>query len=279
MNKLIVILSTSLFFINTFVAAQFSDDHGVPREVEELVADIKENLDAGDRLRRSKREIIVLIRLGGEISGRLEGKRISALLTDDELIEFIADWVDSVFICRMAKETIYRLLWEDILEEYSQNTNVFADRKKYFNDFFRNPELLNEFQNVNTEKLMTLILQYPLSCRQKMSYIDTEEEVANFLKIAKETKHELNEVSRELVASRYWQTPLYRQLVNTLNDGYGGYGERISGPFPRDEKDVSKLYEIANVHEIYLFTLTGFWGIIGLSNGQAKLFMMMPIEI
>ena len=218
-----------------------------PRPVEELLVDIRQKLNAGDLLWRSKDDVAALIRHApGALTLGLPSDLV-ATLTDDEIAGYISAWVDLALICRADEDSRYSL------EEY------YADPPK-------NPPP-PPIANSPGCKDWTEVANAP---------IWTLDDLDEFVGLMEARTPLLKQLAQTLTSppSPYWEKDVYLANRDTIS-GWLGNPEIVARMAPHRTQH---LYELLDYDDIYIFRIMGFTGYIGASDGQANLLMLMPVK-
>ena len=247
MNALPIALTAALLSSGAPTAALLSSGVQaggiVAPEVTTLVAGLRENLDAGERIRDSGTDTAALIRRYPEFwMPGFEGS-LADELTDEELLGYAAGWADFALICR--SELNARLPITDY-RFYRAAPGPPAEA-------------------------------VPPGCgdpRVNLKFIVTKGQMETFLGLADVHAYSLKATARRLSDSDYSTTAAYLNNGDTLTNWLGGPEsiERI----PEDTGDGIELRKVLDYDEYYVFRLMEFLGYVGLKGSKAKLLLLMP---
>ena len=250
MKILFIVFSVVLFFQEISLKAKGKyEERGIPLRVAELIIEIKHNLNAGDHLRMAKADVVSLMRQTqpySYVTFRLSHALIPSL-TDDQLVEYVANWVDVALVCWSA----------------GASREIFPDDAIIITDDTRTvsiPGCGNRDRDI------------------ELDWIGTQDDLMKFLEATEDNAPSLKQTAQRLIDFPYWETDTYNPSVDILGSNVGEPYEWME-LIPNEKRDGEGLYEILDYESIYEFRLFGFWGYIGFTDGKAKLLMMMPVSV
>ncbi len=231
MKTIFALISSAALQLSIFAAPAQSAQNPIPSEVEALIADLRENLNAGELLQYSRDDIVGLVRDHQYKSYPKLYKLEPGLvphLTDDEIADFVTSLSHFSMVC---------------------STSILTTI-----------EIQSRFQRLSPSALS----QLPLACDEFMHHfsgqnIDTREKLADFLTLAQTHATALATTAEELATSPYHKNELFAQ---SLAIAYSSLWQTTN--------TFTNISSLKNA-SIYSFTRHHFRGLIAFERGQARL--------
>ena len=99
MKAILTFVLSVTFQLNIFATQPTSTQSDIPPEVEALVDELRENLNAGELLQHSRDDILKIMRNAPRFLDFRINPFLIPNLTDDEIMDYITFWTDLVVIC------------------------------------------------------------------------------------------------------------------------------------------------------------------------------------
>ncbi len=250
------LLALTLSFILQFSVLAQPQQGSIPSEVKALADELKQNLNIAELLQDSREDIVELERITSREYKKGDwykgiNPEIIPQLSDDEIVDFYVTFASAYLVC----------------SSYATSS-------------------LSAGYHRNMEPASVL----PPPCLALMGYfadnmkIATGSELSDFMNLVQTHSQALSTVAQNLVASRYYETAIYKYNEKELNK----YGMEVEGPFHEyvnsseyGLRNMGRLWEnilrnipsLANA-DIYGFYISGLFAYVAFEQGEARIFML-----
>ena len=256
--KILSIFALSTVFQLSLLASRPQPvQNRIPPEVQTLVDELKENLNAGELLQNSANDVVEIYRTMRHFMPANHSNNVVTYLTDEEIMDFVTSMSNMAMICAAYI-----------------HSNFFVDS--------------DSFGDESTAQ------QIPSSCVNFVRWrsdsdLETKNEVMNFLAFIKAQSPSLIPIANTLVTSPpYYESAQYIHNAKVTAPYFGETEETIRGPLRKDVRDrvfrrntVSTLLNLSSLKnaDLYRFNLSAFVGLVAFENDQARLILLIPVFI